>query len=84
VIGAPLKEGRGWGAPLKEGCGRVRHRCGRTCTTANAYIRHLSSSRDKVIFDGNSPSMRSIHRSFLDELVCWVMAGAKGLGSRGL
>jgi hypothetical protein len=37
---------------------------------------------NKVVFDGDSPSPRSIQRSFLDELVCWVMAGAKGLGSK--
>jgi hypothetical protein len=37
--------------------------------------------RNKVIFDGDSPLLRRIQRSFLDESVCWVMAGAKGLGS---
>jgi hypothetical protein len=37
--------------------------------------------RNKVVFDGDSPSLRRIQRSFLDESVCWVMAGAKGLGS---
>jgi hypothetical protein len=37
-----------------------------------------------VVFDGDSPSLRRIQRSFLDESVCWVKAGAKGLGSLDL
>jgi hypothetical protein len=39
---------------------------------------------NKVVFDGDSPSLRRIQRSFLDESVCWVKAGAKGLGSLDL
>ena len=42
--------------------------------------------RNRVIFDGVSPSISisKVQRSFLDELVCWVMAGAKHLGNLGL
>jgi hypothetical protein len=36
--------------------------------------------RNKVVFNGDFPSMRSIQRNFLDESVCWVIAGAKGQG----
>jgi hypothetical protein len=34
-----------------------------------------------VVFDGDSPSLGRLQRSFLDESVCWVMAGAKALRS---
>jgi hypothetical protein len=37
-----------------------------------------------VVFNGDSPSLGRLQRSFLDESVCWVMAGAKGLGSLDL
>jgi hypothetical protein len=37
--------------------------------------------RNTVVFDGDSPSLERRQRSFLDEAVCWVMAGAMGLGS---
>jgi hypothetical protein len=40
--------------------------------------------RNKVIFNVESPSLARLQRSFLDELVCWVMAGAKNLGSLDL
>jgi hypothetical protein len=36
--------------------------------------------RNKVIFNGEPPSLANLQRSFLDECVCWVMAGAKKLG----
>jgi hypothetical protein len=37
--------------------------------------------RKRVVFDGDSPSLGRLQRSFLDESICWVMAGVKGLGS---
>jgi hypothetical protein len=40
--------------------------------------------RNRVILDGESPSMGKVQRSFLDELSLWVLAGAKHLGSLGL
>jgi hypothetical protein len=40
--------------------------------------------RNRVIFDGESPTISKVHRSFLDELSLWVLAGAKQLGSLGL
>jgi hypothetical protein len=39
--------------------------------------------RNRVIFH-ESPSIAKVLRSFLDELACWVLAGAKQLGSIGL
>jgi hypothetical protein len=39
--------------------------------------------RDKVVFNGDSPLAR-LQRCFLDELMCWVLAGAKNIGSLGL
>lgn len=39
---------------------------------------------NRVIFDGESPSIGKVQRNFLDELVCWMMAGAKLLVSFGL
>jgi hypothetical protein len=39
--------------------------------------------RNRVILDGESPSMGKVQR-FLDELCLWVLAGAKHLGSLGL
>jgi hypothetical protein len=39
--------------------------------------------RNRVVFDGESPSIGRLQRNFLDELVCWVMAGAKNLESLG-
>jgi hypothetical protein len=40
--------------------------------------------RNRVIFDGDSPTIGKVHRSFIDELSLWVLAGAKHLGSLGL
>jgi hypothetical protein len=40
--------------------------------------------RNRVIFHEESPSIVKVLRSFLDELACWVLAGAKQLGSIGL
>jgi hypothetical protein len=40
--------------------------------------------RKRMVFNGDSPSLGRLQRSFLDESVCWVMAGAKGLGSLDL
>jgi hypothetical protein len=37
-----------------------------------------------VVFDKIAPSISSVLRNFLDELSCWVMAGAKQLGSLAL
>jgi hypothetical protein len=37
--------------------------------------------RNRVVFEDDSPSIGKVQRSFLDELVCWVLAGAKHLGS---
>jgi hypothetical protein len=39
---------------------------------------------NKVISEGESPTIGKVHRSFLDELSLWVLAGAKHLGSLGL
>jgi hypothetical protein len=41
-------------------------------------------TRNKAVFDGVSPSISSIKRLFLDELISWNKAGAKHLGSLGL
>jgi hypothetical protein len=40
--------------------------------------------RNRVIFDGDSPTIGKVHRRFIDELSLWVLAGAKHLGSLGL
>jgi hypothetical protein len=40
--------------------------------------------RNRVIFHEESPSIVKVLRSFFDELACWVLAGAKQLGSIGL
>jgi hypothetical protein len=40
--------------------------------------------RNRVIFDRDSPTIGKVHRSFIDELSLWVLAGAKHLGSLGL
>lgn len=48
--------------------------------------------RNRVAFDGKSPSIQKVlqgfldecfreKKSFLDELACWALAGAKQLGS---
>jgi hypothetical protein len=37
--------------------------------------------RNRVVFEGDSPSIGKVQRSFLDELACWVLAGAKHIGS---
>jgi hypothetical protein len=39
---------------------------------------------NRVIFDGESLTIGKVHRSFLDELSLWVLAGVKHLGSLGL
>jgi hypothetical protein len=39
---------------------------------------------NRVIFDGDSPTIGKVHRSFIDELSLWMLAGAKHLGSLGL
>jgi hypothetical protein len=44
----------------------------------------LRLHRNRVIFDEDSPTIGKVHRSFLDELSLWVLAGAKHLGSLGL
>jgi hypothetical protein len=36
------------------------------------------------VFHGESPSLPRILRCFSDECVCWVLAGAKEIGSMGL
>jgi hypothetical protein len=41
-------------------------------------------TRNKAVFDGVSPSIRSTKRLFLDELISWNKAGAKYFGSLGL
>jgi hypothetical protein len=41
-------------------------------------------TRNKVVFDGVSPSISSIKRLFLDELISWNKVGAKHLDSLGL
>jgi hypothetical protein len=38
---------------------------------------------ERVIFDGDSPTIGKVHRSFIDELSLWVLVGAKHLGSLG-
>jgi hypothetical protein len=45
---------------------------------------YLWLHRNRVIFHEESPSIAKVLRSFLDELACWVLAGAKQLGSIGL
>jgi hypothetical protein len=44
-----------------------------------AWCLWLQSNR--VVFNGESPFISKVQRSFLDELVCWVTAGAKHLES---
>jgi hypothetical protein len=39
--------------------------------------------RNKAVFNGES-SLARLQRCFLDELRCWVLAGAKNIGSLGL
>ena len=41
-------------------------------------------TRNKAVFDGVSPSIRSTKRLFLDELISWNKAGAKHLDSLGI
>jgi hypothetical protein len=41
-------------------------------------------TRNKAVFDGVSPSISSIKRLFLDELISWNKAGAKHLDNLGL
>jgi hypothetical protein len=36
---------------------------------------------NRVVFEGDSPSIGRVQRSFLDELACWVLDGAKHLRS---
>jgi hypothetical protein len=45
---------------------------------------YVWSHRNKVIFNGEPPSLADLQRSFLDECVCWMMAEAKNLGSLDL
>lgn len=45
---------------------------------------YLWLHRNRVIFHEESPSIAKVLRSFLDELACWVLAGAKQPGSIGL
>jgi len=40
--------------------------------------------RNRAVFHGESPSLPRILRCFSDECVCWVLAGAKEIGSMGL
>jgi hypothetical protein len=40
--------------------------------------------RNKVVFDGVNPSISTVKRLFLDQLICWDKAGAKHLESLGL
>jgi hypothetical protein len=40
--------------------------------------------RNKAVFDGETPSLSSIRCVFLDEIGCWITAGAKHLQSFGL
>jgi hypothetical protein len=40
--------------------------------------------RNKAIFDAVNPSISSVKRLILDELICWDKAGAKHLESLGL
>jgi hypothetical protein len=41
-------------------------------------------SRNRVVFDGVSPSINLTKRLFLDELISWSKAGAKHLNSLGI
>jgi hypothetical protein len=41
-------------------------------------------TRNKDVFDGVSPSISSVKRLFLDELISWNKAGAKHIDSLGL
>jgi hypothetical protein len=40
--------------------------------------------RNKAVFNGETPSLSSIRCVFLDEIGCWITAGAKHLQSFGL
>ena len=40
--------------------------------------------RNKAVFGAVNPSISSVKRLFLDELICWDKAGAKHLESLGL
>jgi hypothetical protein len=40
--------------------------------------------RNKAVFDGVNPSISSVKRLFLDELISWDKAGAKHLDSLGI
>jgi hypothetical protein len=40
--------------------------------------------RNRIIFDEDSTTIDKVHRSFIDELSLWVLAGAKHLGSLDL
>jgi hypothetical protein len=41
-------------------------------------------TRNRAVFDGVNPSLSSVKNLFLNELSCWVRAGAKQLASFGL
>jgi hypothetical protein len=38
----------------------------------------------ELFFYGDLPSIQKVQQQFNDELACWIMAGAKGLGQLGL
>lgn len=44
----------------------------------------LWTHRNKAVFNGENPSISTVRRVFLDELVCWSKAGAKHLEMLGL
>jgi hypothetical protein len=44
----------------------------------------LGLYRNRVVFNGEPPSLERLQRSFLDKIECWVMADAKSLGSLAL
>jgi hypothetical protein len=44
----------------------------------------LQRSMQQSDLQWEPPSLANLQRSFLDECVCWVMAGAKNLGSLDL
>jgi hypothetical protein len=44
---------------------------------------YLWIHRNKAVFNGETPSLNSIRCVFLDEIGCWITAGAKHLQSFG-
>jgi hypothetical protein len=40
--------------------------------------------RNKAVFNGENPSLGTIRCVFVDEMGCWIKAGAKHLESLGL